>query len=213
VPLIAAAVCPHPPLLLPELAGAAASELDGLREACDVALARLKSAGADRILAVGSAAPPSGAELGRPEAPLSLAVAGWLLDRAGLSAETDTVPAATPTALCAERGAAIAGAPDRLGLLVMGDGSACRGPKAPGYDDPDAAPFDAGVATALAGADAAGLLALDADRAARLLCAGRAPWQVLAGAVVADGRAWSADLLYDEAPYGVSYFVATWSPQ
>jgi hypothetical protein len=195
------------------LAGAAASELDGLREACDEALAHLSSVGADRIVAVGSAAPPSGAELGRPEAPLSLAVADWLLARAGLTADKDSVPSATPATVCAERGAALAGEADRLALLVMGDGSACRGPKSPGYDDPDAAPFDADVAAALAGADAAGLLALDADRAARLLCAGRAPWQVLAGAVAADGRVWSADLLYDAAPYGVSYFVATWSPR
>ncbi|MFD0891583.1 hypothetical protein ACFQ08_44135, partial [Streptosporangium algeriense] len=29
--LVAAAVCPHPPLLFPELAGTAAAELDGLR--------------------------------------------------------------------------------------------------------------------------------------------------------------------------------------
>jgi hypothetical protein len=213
VPLIAAAVCPHPPLLLPELAGAAASELDGLRAACDAALRHLASAGPDRVVAVGSAAPPSAAELGRPEAPLSLAVADWLLDRAGLSAEKDTVSAATPAAICAERGAGIVGAADRVGLLVMGDGSACRGPKAPGYDDPDAAPFDGAVAAALAGADPVGLLALDADRAARLLCAGRAPWQVLAGAVAADGRAWHGELLYDAAPYGVAYFVATWSPR
>lgn len=213
VPLIAAAVCPHPPLLLPELAGAATPELDGLREACDAALAHLAGAGADRIVAVGSAAPPSGAELGRPEAPLSLAVADWLLDRAGLAAAAEPVAAGAPAPGCAERGAALASTADRLALLVMGDGSACRGPKAPGYDDPDAAPFDAGVAAALAAADPAGLLALDADLAARLLCAGRAPWQVLAGAVSVDGRAWYGDLLYDAAPYGVCYFVATWSPR
>ena len=39
--LIAAAVCPHPPLLVPELAGQAAAELDELRAACFEAVRRL----------------------------------------------------------------------------------------------------------------------------------------------------------------------------
>jgi hypothetical protein len=53
--LIAAAVCPHPPLLVPELAGAAAAELDDLRASCDEAVALL---GAPR-----SAAGPPGARV------------------------------------------------------------------------------------------------------------------------------------------------------
>ena len=39
MPPVAAAVVPHPPLLVPELAGAAAGELDPLRAACGQALA------------------------------------------------------------------------------------------------------------------------------------------------------------------------------
>ncbi len=112
---------------------------------------------------------------------------------------------------CAAVGARIASG-DPLALLVMGDGTACRGVKAPGYDDPRAEPFDTEIAAALAGADTGRLLALDADLAADLLCAGRAAWQVLAGAVATDGRRWRGELLYNDAPYGVAYFVASWTP-
>jgi hypothetical protein len=113
---------------------------------------------------------------------------------------------------------------DRVGLLVMGDGSACRGQKAPGYDDPRAQPYDDGVARALATADAAALRGLDPLLSAELLVAGRAPWHVLASA--ADGGAggnggsgdggappagWRAALTYYAAPYGVAYFVASWA--
>ena len=53
------------------------------------------------------------------------------------------------------------------------------------------------------------LLALDPALSDELLVAGRAPWQVLAGA--ADGGSWSAAVTYDAAPYGVTYLVATWT--
>jgi hypothetical protein len=97
-------------------------------------------------------------------------------------------------------------------LLAMGDGSACRGLKSPGYDDPRAAPYDDAVSTALADADAGALLGLDAVLSAELKAAGRAPWQVLAGAARATGHAWQGEVTYDAAPYGVTYLVATWLP-
>jgi hypothetical protein len=93
----------------------------------------------------------------------------------------------------------------------MGDGSACRGLKAPGYDDPRAEPFDRGVAKSLATADADALLALDPALAGELRAAGRAPWQVLAGAVKATTGDWHGELRHEAAPYGVAYFVATWT--
>jgi hypothetical protein len=51
-PPVAAAVLPHPPLLVPELAGAAAAELDPLRTACLQALSVVLAA-ADGIVVVG----------------------------------------------------------------------------------------------------------------------------------------------------------------
>ena len=90
--IVAAAVCPHPPLLVPEVASGAAAELDDLRAACDDALRHLAAARPDRIIAIGSGPRPSGAEIGRPETPLSLAIADWLLARSGLSADPQLVP-------------------------------------------------------------------------------------------------------------------------
>ncbi|SCF30930.1 hypothetical protein GA0074695_5426 [Micromonospora viridifaciens] len=239
MPLVAAAVCPHPPLIVPELAGAAAGELDDLRAACDAALARLLAAGPDELLLVGSG--PESRTFGSADSgslrgygldrsirlwkincagveilPLSLTIGAWLLGRTGTelprlarSVATD----ATPTE-CAELGAALAaGSERRTAMLVLGDGSACRGVKAPGYDDPRAEAYDEGVARALADADAEALLGLDPVRSAELKVAGRAPWQVLAGAVRATGGDWRGDLTYHQAPYGVAYLVASWERQ
>ena len=41
-----------------------------------------------------------------------------------------------------------------------------------------------------------------------LMVAGRAPWQVLAGACPSA----RGEVLYDAAPYGVQYTVAYWEP-
>ena len=238
VPLVAAAVCPHPPLIVPDVAGSAASELDDLRAACDAAVGRLLAAEPDVVYVVGGGPEtvrhgaadygslrPYGVDRsihlskvncgGRPGLPLSLQIGAWLMHRGGAECLRlgQAVAPDEPTDGCIRIGAALADQPDRrVALLVMGDGSACRGEKAPGYDDPRARPYDDGVATALAGADTEALLGLDPVLSAELLVAGRASWQVLAGAVRADGVAWRGELTYHAAPYGVAYFVANWAP-
>ena len=56
--LIVAAVCPHPPLLVPEVTGAsdpAARELDRLRTACRDAVAVLIGAAPDLLVVAGAA--------------------------------------------------------------------------------------------------------------------------------------------------------------
>ncbi len=215
VPLVAAAVCPHPPLVVPEVASGAAHELDDLRAACAIAIARLMAPRPDQILIVGSGPEPSGAELGLPDLPLSRAVGWWLLDRFGVTVSRlagETVPPKAPLRECRTLGRDLAATAGRVALLVMGDGSARRGQKAPGYDDVRARPFDEVAAEALAAVDTRALLDIDPVLADDLWCAGRAPWQVLAAAAEADGRSWSGELLYEAAPYGVAYFVAHWSP-
>ncbi|WP_026268046.1 hypothetical protein [Micromonospora sp. CNB394] len=236
MPLVAAAVCPHPPLIVPELAGAAAPELDDLRAAADAAVARLLAAGPEAVLLVGGgpetvrfAAADSGSLRGfgldRPvrlwqtscsgaeRLPLSLTIGAWLLNRSGTTLPRlarSVAHDATP-AECAAFGASLIADDDPpVALLVLGDGSACRGVKAPGYDDPRAAAYDEGVAAALAGADADALLGLDPGLSAELRVAGRAPWQVLAGAARAAGGDWCGELSYHRAPYGVAYLVANW---
>ncbi|WP_067968908.1 class III extradiol ring-cleavage dioxygenase family protein [Nocardiopsis trehalosi] len=225
--LVAAAVCPHPPLLMPELAAGAAGGLDALRAACDRAVAALRAAAPDRLVVIGSGArdrthgPDAGGDLrpygvalpvGPPPAvlPLSLTVGRRLADRAGVRPDAYVeVSAAARPGVCRKRGAAVAAGAPRVAALVMGDGSARRGGGAPGGADDRAAPFDAEVAAALAAADPARLAALDPRLAADLGAAGRPAWQTLAGA--ADGAGLRGALLAHTAPYGVAYFVALWS--
>ncbi|MFC7302653.1 class III extradiol dioxygenase subunit B-like domain-containing protein [Streptomyces monticola] len=251
--LVAAAVCPCPPLLVPEVAAGAAPELDVARAACTDAVGVLAAARPDRLIVVGPAGqsgrgphpqgargsfrgfgvdvgvclgpgacagPGEGADV-RPgqaeesverELPPSLAVAGWLLERTGWSASAvEGLGVGEPLAAerCIEVGRELAAQAERVALLVMGDASACRTLKAPGYLDERAAGFDAEVARALGAADVTALRELDAELAYELQAAGRAPWQVLAGA--AEDAGLSGALLYDEAPYGVGYLVAAWS--
>lgn len=234
--LIAAAVCPHPPLLVPEMAGAAAGELDGLRAACDEAIRRLLGADTKLLLVVGGAERaaeygpdgrcdlrPYGADLvcggrpGGPSLPLSLSIGAWLLSRHPQEADLDRVRYQalafdTPAAECLRLGEQAADRAGRVGLLVMGDGSACRSEKAPGYLDERAEGYDTEVARALGHADAAALAALDPGLSAELGAAGRAAWQFLAGAARAAGGGYDAELLAHQAPYGVGYFVASWMP-
>ncbi|MEU7756862.1 hypothetical protein [Micromonospora sp. NPDC049171] len=270
VPLVAAAVCPHPPLLVPEVAGSAAPELDDLRAACDTAVRRLLAVDSDMVVLLGTgpvtglirtpatgSLQPWGVDLdvplvrGQPDRgavlPLSLTIGAWLLARHDARAHDprerdarahdprvhdprerdarahdprahDTRASVTAVQVAADAGPAelaaladeVGGAGDRVALLVLGDGSACRGEKAPGYDDARALPYDQGVATALADADLDALLDLDPVLSAELKAAGRAPWQVLAGAARAAGGGWRGELLHDAAPYGVAYFVASW---
>jgi argininosuccinate lyase len=110
---------------------------------------------------------------------------------------------------CADPAEVAAGLPGRLGLLVVGDGSARRSAQAPGYVDPRAAGFDAAVAAALATGDAAALRDLDPARGAELLAGGVPAWRVAGHA--AAGVEFDAELLRDEAPYGVGYLVAAWT--
>ncbi|MBI0382626.1 hypothetical protein JBE27_41800, partial [Streptomyces albiflaviniger] len=53
--LIAAAVCPCPPLLVPEVAAGAAPELDGLRAECFEVIHALAAARPDRLIVLGPA--------------------------------------------------------------------------------------------------------------------------------------------------------------
>ncbi len=212
--IIAAAICPHPPLIVPTVAGAAAFETDDLRAACDLAVARLLAASPRQVVIIGADGEPLGLrgyapgapDLPRYDLPLGLVIGNWLLDRAGFDA------AARRQVAVRVDGSPVGSWPDLsepTGLLVMADGSARRGLKAPGYIDERAAPFDAAVTTALASSDLALLEGLDVALAADLLVGGVGPLKALAG--LATGADWRGQVLYDAAPYGVQYTVAAWS--
>ncbi|MFH9424763.1 class III extradiol dioxygenase subunit B-like domain-containing protein [Streptomyces sp. NPDC017529] len=236
--LVAAAVCPCPPVLVPEVASGAAPELDGLRAAALDAVGVLAAARPDRLVVVGPAEQAGRGPHGQgavgsfrgfgvdlevslgaaaepaPERrlPPSLSVGAWLLARTDFAdAPVEGLGVGEPLSgdRCAQVGREIAASAERVALLVMGDGSACRTVKAPGYYDERAEDFDAAVARALGAADTAALAGLDAELAYALKASGRACWQVLAGAAQDAGL--RGELLREEAPYGVGYFVAAWS--
>lgn len=264
--LVAVAVCPHPPLLVPDVAAGAVAELEPVRLAAAEALETVRGA-APQILAVvgvedtarrrGPAPPsvpgagvasgwrdwpegaagtfcgfgvpldvvlgeagasdrprPAGREALSPaddQLPLSLAVASWLLDAAGWTVPVlgRSLADGLSAAECGAAGKLLADAAERVGLLVMADGSARRSERAPGHVDPRAAAFDAAVVRALESGDPARLAAIDGSLAAELLASGWPAWQALAGA--ADGGRWHGRVHYADAPYGVAYTVASWA--
>jgi hypothetical protein len=221
-PIRAAAFCPHPPLLVPAVG---AGEPVAVREPALEAVRALLATSIDQVVVIGAhAGPPTtfpagatgsfagyGVDLrvhlpGAAPAPdvtlpLALAVGAWLLDAAGWTGPTVGLA-------CDHDGNLPATADRPTGLLVMGDGSARRTEKAPGWLDERAAGFDAGVAKAL-GSGEPDALRTDLTLGADLLAAGAPVWT--AAAALLAGREWRAALTYDEAPYGVGYFVAEWS--
>jgi hypothetical protein len=251
--IIAAALCPSPPLLARELTGRD-PVVPELRQACAEAVRRLVGSEPDVIavvgpapvtarwpvdgrldlsafaVAAGTAEAPGAAEArGAAEAPgaqarppgshvplplplpLALGLGARLLDQAGYAGARvlEAVGDDEPTAGCVALGQQIAASSGRVGLLIMADGSARRGPRAPGYLDERAAPFDAAVEGAVCDGDLDALLDIDPALARELLAAGRPAWQVLAGALSRPLP--GVEILYSGDPFGVAYLVACWS--
>lgn len=229
--IVAAALCPAAPLLARELTGRALVEPE-LRAACAEVTGRLLRAAPDVIAVVGAgpqtrtwdsagqldvasfggpaaaARTPSGAGPGTPGLPAPLGLGARLLDEAGYHGPRilQAIGLDEPAAACAAAGQRLSQAAGRVALLVMADGSARRGLRAPGYLDERSAPFDAGVERAVRDGDMAALLALDPALASELMATGRAAWQVLAGAM--SGSRPAGQIRYSGDPFGVAYLVA-----
>lgn len=224
--------CPHPPALVPDVGRAAAGELAGVRAACRRAI-RVVATAQRRVVLIGSGAVscaygssargnldrygvPVEATLGRHGSgtatlPLSLTVGAWLVHDAltdlgevigfAVGPDWDRSDAARVfTATC--RGAV------DIALIVLGDGSGWRDAVAPDRLGERAASFDAAVAAALADGDAA-RLDVDAAEADALLVGGAPAWRAVAHEL--GERRWAARVDVDAAPFGVGYFVATWT--
>jgi hypothetical protein len=148
--------------------------------------------------------------------PLPALIAGWLRAEAGArSVRVRLVGERSSAAEARDAGAALAAelaGPHPYGLLVLGDGSNRHTDRAPARPDDRAADFDGAVRKALATGDPAALLDIDQDLADELNVVARAAWQTLAGAALAVGAPWRAELLYSDAPFGVAYHVAVWDP-
>ncbi|HEY6932955.1 MAG TPA: hypothetical protein VI452_06105 [Marmoricola sp.] len=103
-------------------------------------------------------------------------------------------------------------------VLVVADGSARRGEKAPGHLDERAFGYDAAIGDALRQGDAKALAVLDPELGAQLLVGGVPAFRALGELVVHHGDLRQtagdlrvrADVDYDADPYGVQYWVVRW---
>ena len=226
--LAAIALTPSAPVLVPELAGAAAAEVADLSAAARTAAATLPQRwiaigvgpaerviepdtrgsfagyGVDLPVALSGQAPSQIAAL-----PLCALVAGWLRGQANPQARVQVrvYPAGLDADTALRRGlelrTEIDAAADPIGVLVVADGANTLTQSAPGGYDPAAEAVQAGLDHALATGDATALTRLpDA-------IGGRVAYQVLAG--LAPQPATAVELARG-APYGVGYFVGTWGP-
>ncbi len=92
-------------------------------------------------------------------------------------------------------------------LLVVGNGSACRTEKAPGFFDPRAEAFDKSLFEALRSPDPAALAGLDQALAGELL-ADIDSLRWLGAEVLTPGH--RSRVFYDDDPFGVQYWVIGW---
>ncbi|HEX6247007.1 MAG TPA: hypothetical protein VFZ64_03980 [Nocardioidaceae bacterium] len=225
--IVAAVVCPHPPLLLRELCGAE-DTVPELRAACRKAVGSLLSGEPDAVVVVGGgettrawdpSLPLDVRRFGTTAAPevaglpQSLGVGRRLLDEAGWAGPVrmHTVAwDAGPTEV-ADVAAHVAGVEGRVVLLVLGDGSARRGVRAPGHLDERAFAFDDETARALEEGDAEALTRVDPALAEELLSRGRAALAVLGQVALTQGTLPRAELLHRDDPHGVDYVVASWA--
>ncbi len=190
-------VLPTPRVLLPGL-----SETDPvpeLRSACAAAVQGLLADGPARIVVVATPVGDLNRARGVTE-PLGHRVARHLLG--AVAFEAQVARPATAASLRAEV------APDPTALVVMADGSASRGEKAPGHLHPEAVAFDDAIERGLRTGDPEALAGLDPELAREVWCEGVPGFHLLAE--VARGRGISAEVSHADAPYGVAWWVARW---
>ena len=125
----------------------------------------------------------------------------------------------------------------RVALILVADGAACHGPKAPRAQDSRAQAYDDGVCSALASGQPGRLAQLDVDLGVELGATGSQVWPVLIAAAAGDGLGsaglaategsagsagsagslglagytpWDGEVLWAGSPYGVGWTVARW---
>jgi hypothetical protein len=227
--LSAIAIIPSAPVLVPELAGAAAAELAELRAAMVAAAAALPSrwiavtvGAADDLLGLDSVGTFAGfgadvevrlspqADAEPIPMPVGALIAGWIRDRAQPDAVVevrvyaDSRDAATAVDLGRQLHREIDRSTEPTGVLIVADGANTLTPSAPGGHQPDDVDVQRALDDALACGDVAALTGLPAQ------VRGRVAFGVLAG--LAEPVPRSAKELYRCAPYGVGYFAGVWQP-
>lgn len=198
------AFLPTTPLLIPEIATGASGDLARLRRhalaavdwACDGARDTAVLVPGDQQAELDDwALDGFGVRVGTGDpVTLPVAIAGWLLG------------GRTARVVGAELAAAALPAADAV--LVMGDGSCARGPRAPGHMHPDAITFDERALHVLRTGDPAALARLDPMTARAVGASGPPVWRCLAPLLAEVDQA-RMDVAED--PFGVLYLVARWT--
>ena len=223
------ALTPSAPVLVPDLAGTAAVEMAQFHAAALAAASTLPN----RWIAIGVGRSDEIFEpttrgtfagygvdvpvLLSPDAsqiitdlPLCGLIAGWLRAQANAAARVQvrSYAADHDVDIAVARGralrAAIDEAADPIGVLVVADGANTLTQGAPGGYDPDSEPVQTALDDALANGNAAALTRLPNG------IVGRVAYQVLAG--LTESNPHVANELLRGAPYGVGYFIGTWTP-
>jgi hypothetical protein len=223
------AIIPSAPVLVPELAGAAAYEVAELRAAMVAAVAALPPrwivvgvGAADAVVgpeSVGTFA-GFGADLvvslspeatGPPvELPLCALIAGWMREQAqpAARAEVRVFAANHDAAAALARGRQLRNEVEQstepTGVLVITDGVNTVTPAAPGGYHPADIDVQRALDDALGCGDVTSLTRLPGQ------VVGRVAFGVLAG--LAEPAPRSAKELHRAAPYGVGYFAGVWQP-
>jgi hypothetical protein len=226
--LTAIALTPSAPVLVPELAGAAAAEVAGFRDAALAAAAMLPESwiaigvGSSELVITSARGTFAGYGVDVPVSlcpellgpvtgmPLCALFAGWL--RGQVNPAASVAVRVHPADLDADTAIArgrllrqlIDAEPEPIGVLVVADGLNTLTPAAPGGYDPAAEASQDALDKALASGDTAALSRLPDG------VVGRVAYQVLAGLAPAPV---TATELRRGAPYGVGYFVGTWIPE
>jgi len=157
---------------------------------------------------------PGAAGAVEPELPTSMMVARYLTHRVSAD-ESDiakvwagarwlTVDADGAAQLATE----LAGADEPTAVVLLVDGAASHGPKAPRAEDSRAGAFDDAIADALEHGDRGALAAVDLELAGQVGADGAHLWPLMAGATA--GGMWLGDVLFRGEPYGVGWTVALW---
>jgi len=227
--LSAISIIPSAPVLVPELAGAAAREVAELRAAMVAAAAALPPRwivvgvdAADGVVGPDSVGTFAGygadvavrlsPQAGGPPIPMPLCalIGGWIRAQAqpDAVAQVRAYADSHDAAAAVELGRRLRGEIDRssepTGVLVVADGANTLTPAAPGGHQPEDADVQRALDDALACGDLAALTQLPAQ------IGGRVAFGVLAG--LAEPVPRSAKELYRTAPYGVGYFAGVWQP-
>lgn len=148
--------------------------------------------------------------------PLSMLIAGWLRGQVDAESVRPVVvdPDVRPEVACElgrALGAEISADPELIGVLVVADGATALTPKAPGGGRRDSAvELQQRIVDGIGAADVDVLRGLDVAACDAEGVAGRPAWQVVAG-LVGDSPM-TVKIFYADAPFGVGYVVASWTP-